>query len=34
MNNILETKDLCKTYVVNKKEHNVLNNVNLQIKEG
>ena len=34
MNNILEAKDLCKTYVVNKREHNVLNNVNLQIKEG
>ena len=34
MNNILETKDLRKTYVLNKKEHNVLNNVDLQIKEG
>ena len=34
MNNILEVKDLCKTYVVNKREQNVLNNVNLQIKEG
>lgn len=34
MNNILEVKDLCKTYVVNKRELNVLNNVNLQIKEG
>ena len=34
MNNILKVKDLCKTYVVNKRKHNVLNNVNLQIKEG
>jgi len=34
MNNILKTKDLRKTYVLNKKEHNVLNNVDLQIKEG
>jgi len=34
MNNILEVKDLCKTYVVNKRKQNVLNNVNLQIKEG
>jgi len=34
MNNILKVKDLCKTYVVNKRELNVLNNVNLQIKEG
>jgi len=34
MNNILETKDLRKTYVLNKKEHNVLNNVDMQIIEG
>lgn len=34
MNNILEVKNLCKTYVVNKRKQNVLNNVNLQMKEG
>jgi putative ABC transport system ATP-binding protein len=34
MNNILEAQDLCKTYLVNKREHTVLDNVNLQIKEG
>lgn len=34
MNNILVAKDVCKTYVVNKREHNVLNNVSFQIKEG
>lgn len=32
--NILETKNLCKTYIVNKKQHHVLKNVNLQIEEG
>jgi putative ABC transport system ATP-binding protein len=34
MNTILAAKDLCKTYVVNKREHTVLNNVNLQIQSG
>ena len=32
--NILETKNLCKTYIVNKKQHHVLKNVNLKIEEG
>lgn len=32
--NILETKNLCKTYIVNKKQHHVLKNVNLIIEEG
>lgn len=34
MNNILEVKDLCKTYIVNKIQNNVLKNVNFSIKEG
>jgi len=34
MNTILTAKNLCKTYVVNKQEHTVLNNVNLQIQAG
>jgi len=34
MNSILEAKDLCKTYLVNKREHNVLNKVNFKIKTG
>lgn len=32
--NILEVKDLCKTYIVNKRQNNVLKNVNLTISEG
>ena len=32
--NILEVKDLCKTYIVNKRQNNVLKNVNLSISEG
>ncbi|MGL1890686.1 MAG: ABC transporter ATP-binding protein [Spirochaetaceae bacterium] len=32
--NIIETKDLCKTYVVNKKQNHVLRNINLKIKKG
>ena len=32
--NILEVKDLCKTYVVNKRQNNVLKNVNFTISEG
>ena len=34
MANILEVKDLCKTYVVNKRQNNVLKNVNFMIYEG
>lgn len=34
MGNVLELKDLCKTYVVNKNQNNVLKNVNLAIKKG
>lgn len=30
----LVVKDLCKTYVTNKRQNNVLRNVNLEIKEG
>ncbi len=32
--NILEVKNLCKTYVVNKRQNNVLKNVNLTISDG
>ena len=32
--NILEVKDLCKTYIVNKRQNNVLKNVNLKVEEG
>lgn len=32
--NILEVKDLCKTYIVNKRQNNVLKNVNFMIDEG
>ena len=32
--NILEVKDLCKTYIVNKRQNNVLKNVSLTISEG
>lgn len=31
---ILEVKDLCKTYIVNKVQNNVLRNVNFQIEKG
>ncbi len=34
MTNILEVNDLCKTYVVNKRQNNVLKNVNFHIDEG
>ncbi len=34
MQNILEVKDLCKTYIVNKRQNNVLRNVNMTIAEG
>ena len=29
----LIVKDLCKTYIVNKRQNNVLRNVNMEIKE-
>ena len=31
---VIDVKDLCKTYVVNKKQNNVLKNVNFSINEG
>lgn len=34
MKNILEVKNLCKTYIVNKRQNNVLKNVNLHVAEG
>lgn len=34
MNQILEVKDLCKTYIVNKIQNNVLKNVNFSMEEG
>ncbi len=34
MANILEVKDLCKTYVIDKRQNNVLKNVNFQLEEG
>lgn len=33
-NNILEVKNLCKTYIINKRQNNVLRNVNFHIKAG
>ena len=30
----LVVKDLCKTYIVNKRQNNVLRNVNMEIEEG
>lgn len=30
----LIVKDLCKTYIINKRQNNVLRNINLEIKEG
>lgn len=30
----LKIKDLCKTYIVNKRQNNVLKNINMEIKEG
>ncbi len=32
--NMLEVRDLCKTYIVNKRQNNVLKNVNFSIAEG
>jgi len=32
--NILEVNDLCKTYIVDKRQNNILRNVNFSIKNG
>ena len=34
MDHMIEVKDLCKTYVVNKQQNNVLRNVNFTVDEG
>jgi putative ABC transport system ATP-binding protein len=34
METILEVKDLCKTYVVNKRQNNVLKNVSFTVSNG
>ena len=34
MATVMEIKDLCKTYVVDKRQINVLKNVNLKVDEG
>ena len=34
MANALQVKDLCKTYITNKRQNNVLKNVNFNIEEG
>ena len=34
MKTVLKVKDLCKTYVINKRQNNVLRNVDLTVKEG
>ena len=34
MSALLEVKDLCKTYVINKRQNNVLKNVNFTIEDG
>ena len=34
MSTVLEVQDLCKTYVVNKRQNNVLRNVNFKVEEG
>ena len=34
MEKVLEVKDLCKTYVVNKRQINVLKNLNFEIEKG
>ena len=34
MSKVLEVKDLCKTYVVDKREVNVLRNVSFTVDEG
>lgn len=33
MSTVIKTKDLCKTYIVDKQSNNVLQNVNLEVKE-
>lgn len=34
MSKVLEVKDLCKTYIVNKRQNNVLKNVNFSVEDG
>ena len=34
MNTVLEARDLCKTYIVNKRQNNVLRNVSFSVNEG
>ena len=34
MNTVLNVKDLCKTYIVNKRQNNVLKNVNFTVEKG
>ena len=34
MKKLMEVKDLCKTYVIEKRQNNVLKNVNFEIEEG
>ena len=34
MSTVLEVKDLCKTYVVDKRQNNILKNVNFKVEEG
>ena len=34
MGKILDVKDVCKTYVVNKRQNNVLRNVSFSVEEG
>ena len=34
MSTVIETKDLCKTYIIDKQSNNVLQNVNFKVEEG
>ena len=34
MSEVLEVKDLCKTYITNKRQNNVLRNVNFTVSQG
>ena len=34
MTSLLEVKDLCKTYVIDKRQNNVLRNINFKVEEG
>jgi len=34
MKKVLEVKDLCKSYIINKKQNNILRNVNFEVAEG